>query len=156
MRKQGVSLGHLLSEYISTETLSDVSCESCSEKCGHSKSLTFAKVAFNIFYMIMPMLIILLICFSYPHAFVFIFHELHGYQPVKYVNEKIMFIFLKVFQWHHTVLFNQVLVVRFVYLFINCIINAGYLTLFYAGKYTMGFNSIIAIIKLTNECPGII
>lgn len=47
IRKQGVSLGHLLSEYISTENLSDVACESCSQKHTHSKSLTFAKVIEN-------------------------------------------------------------------------------------------------------------
>lgn len=39
-----LSLGHLLSEYIASENLTDVSCESCNETCNHTKSVTFAKV----------------------------------------------------------------------------------------------------------------
>lgn len=44
VRKQGISLGHLLSEYIATENLMDVTCDSCNSTCTHAKSLTFAKV----------------------------------------------------------------------------------------------------------------
>lgn len=43
-RNPGLSLGHLLSEYIATESLSDVECDSCQATCTHSKSLTFAKL----------------------------------------------------------------------------------------------------------------
>lgn len=44
IKNPGVSLGHLLSEYVSSENLTDVTCESCSETCNHTKSVTFAKV----------------------------------------------------------------------------------------------------------------
>lgn len=44
-KNPGLSLGHLLSEYIAAESLTDVSCESCNESCNHTKSLTFAKVS---------------------------------------------------------------------------------------------------------------
>lgn len=44
IRRQGLSLGHLLSEYVTSETISDVECESCDRTCDHTKSLTFAKV----------------------------------------------------------------------------------------------------------------
>lgn len=40
----GLSLGHLLSEYVASENLTDVTCESCNETCNHTKSVTFAKV----------------------------------------------------------------------------------------------------------------
>lgn len=40
----GLSLGHLLSEYVASENLTDVTCESCDETCNHTKSVTFAKV----------------------------------------------------------------------------------------------------------------
>lgn len=40
----GLSLGHLLSEYVASENLTDVTCESCNETCSHTKSVTFAKV----------------------------------------------------------------------------------------------------------------
>lgn len=40
----GLSLGHLLSEYVASENLNDVTCESCNETCQHTKSVTFAKV----------------------------------------------------------------------------------------------------------------
>lgn len=43
-KNPGLSIGHLLSEYISTENLTDVTCESCNEQCNHTKSVTFAKV----------------------------------------------------------------------------------------------------------------
>lgn len=43
----GLSLGHLLSEYVASENLNDVTCESCNETCQHTKSVTFAKVKFN-------------------------------------------------------------------------------------------------------------
>ncbi|XP_067642016.1 ubiquitin carboxyl-terminal hydrolase 30 homolog [Eurosta solidaginis] len=43
-RRSGLSLGHLLSEYITSEELSDVKCESCNEATNHTKSLTFAKL----------------------------------------------------------------------------------------------------------------
>lgn len=43
-RNHQLSLGHLLSEYIASENLTDVSCESCNETCNHTKSVTFAKV----------------------------------------------------------------------------------------------------------------
>lgn len=41
---QVLSLGQLLSDYIATEQLTDVTCESCHETCSHEKSLTFAKL----------------------------------------------------------------------------------------------------------------
>lgn len=44
MKNPGLSLGHLLSEYVSSENLTDVTCESCNETCNHTKSVTFAKV----------------------------------------------------------------------------------------------------------------
>lgn len=40
----GLSLGHLLSEYVASENLTDVTCESCNETCNHTKSVTFAKL----------------------------------------------------------------------------------------------------------------
>lgn len=40
----GLSLGHLLSEYVASENLNDVTCESCNETCQHTKTVTFAKV----------------------------------------------------------------------------------------------------------------
>lgn len=43
-RRTGLSLGHLLSEYIASENLTDVTCESCNETTIHTKSLTFAKL----------------------------------------------------------------------------------------------------------------
>lgn len=43
-RRTGLSLGHLLSEYIASENLSDVKCDSCNEFTTHTKSLTFAKL----------------------------------------------------------------------------------------------------------------
>lgn len=46
-KNPGLSLGHLLSEYIASENLMDVSCESCNETCNHTKSVTFAKVEKN-------------------------------------------------------------------------------------------------------------
>ncbi|XP_037936400.1 ubiquitin carboxyl-terminal hydrolase 30 homolog [Teleopsis dalmanni] len=39
-----LSLGHLLSEYITSEDLTDVNCESCNETTNHTKSITFAKL----------------------------------------------------------------------------------------------------------------
>lgn len=44
VKNPGLSLGHLLSEYIAAENLTDVTCESCNETCNHTKSVTFAKV----------------------------------------------------------------------------------------------------------------
>lgn len=44
IKKQGLCLGNLLTEYIASEDLSDVTCESCKETTNHTKSLTFAKV----------------------------------------------------------------------------------------------------------------
>ncbi|XP_017852868.1 ubiquitin carboxyl-terminal hydrolase 30 homolog [Drosophila busckii] len=43
-RRTGLSLGHLLSEYITSEELSDVKCDSCNETTTHTKSVTFAKL----------------------------------------------------------------------------------------------------------------
>ncbi|XP_030379063.1 ubiquitin carboxyl-terminal hydrolase 30 homolog [Scaptodrosophila lebanonensis] len=43
-RRSGLSLGHLLSEYITSEDLSDVKCDSCNEITTHTKSVTFAKL----------------------------------------------------------------------------------------------------------------
>lgn len=43
-KNPGLSLGHLLSEYIAPENLSDVVCESCNNTHSHTKSVTFAKV----------------------------------------------------------------------------------------------------------------
>ncbi|BFG02938.1 ubiquitin carboxyl-terminal hydrolase 30 homolog [Drosophila madeirensis] len=43
-RRTGLSLGHLLSEYITSEDLSDVKCDSCNETTTHTKSVTFAKL----------------------------------------------------------------------------------------------------------------
>ncbi|XP_055713493.1 ubiquitin carboxyl-terminal hydrolase 30 homolog [Phlebotomus papatasi] len=44
VRNPGLSLGHLLSEFIAPETLNDVTCESCNETTVHTKTLTFAKL----------------------------------------------------------------------------------------------------------------
>lgn len=44
LKNPGLSLGHLLSDYVASENLSDVTCESCNETCTHTKSITFAKV----------------------------------------------------------------------------------------------------------------
>lgn len=44
IKNPGLSLGHLLSDYVASENLSDVTCESCNETCTHTKSITFAKV----------------------------------------------------------------------------------------------------------------
>lgn len=41
----GLSIGHLLSEYVASENLTDVTCDSCNETCNHTKSVTFAKVS---------------------------------------------------------------------------------------------------------------
>lgn len=49
-KNPGLSLGHLLSEYIAAENLTDVTCESCSATCNHTKSLTFAKVSRIVLY----------------------------------------------------------------------------------------------------------
>ncbi|KAH8338039.1 hypothetical protein KR059_003471 [Drosophila kikkawai] len=43
-RRSGQSLGHLLSDYITSEDLSDVKCDSCNETTTHTKSVTFAKL----------------------------------------------------------------------------------------------------------------
>ncbi|XP_017009347.1 ubiquitin carboxyl-terminal hydrolase 30 homolog [Drosophila takahashii] len=43
-RRTGLSLGHLLSDYITSEDLSDVKCDSCNETTTHTKSVTFAKL----------------------------------------------------------------------------------------------------------------
>ncbi|XP_055842874.1 ubiquitin carboxyl-terminal hydrolase 30 homolog isoform X2 [Episyrphus balteatus] len=43
-RRSGLSLGHLLSEFIASENLTGVKCDSCSETTNHTKSLTFAKL----------------------------------------------------------------------------------------------------------------
>lgn len=47
-KNPGLSLGHLLSEYIAAENLTDVTCESCNETCNHTKSVTFAKVKYKV------------------------------------------------------------------------------------------------------------
>ena len=44
LRRSGLSLGHLLSEYITSEDVSDVKCDSCNELTNHTKSITFAKL----------------------------------------------------------------------------------------------------------------
>ncbi|KAH8420645.1 hypothetical protein KR009_012418 [Drosophila setifemur] len=44
LRKTGLSLGHMLSDYITTEDLTDVKCDSCNETTLHTKSVTFAKL----------------------------------------------------------------------------------------------------------------
>lgn len=44
IKNPGLSLGHLLSDYVASENLSDVTCESCNETCTHTKSITFAKL----------------------------------------------------------------------------------------------------------------
>ncbi|XP_013108051.1 ubiquitin carboxyl-terminal hydrolase 30 homolog [Stomoxys calcitrans] len=43
-RRSGLSLGHLLSDYITPEDVTGVQCESCNETTTHTKSLTFAKL----------------------------------------------------------------------------------------------------------------
>ena len=43
-RRSGLSLGHLLSDYITAEDVNGVKCESCNETTTHTKSLTFAKL----------------------------------------------------------------------------------------------------------------
>lgn len=43
-KNPGLSLGHLLSEYVASENLTDYTCESCNETCNQTKSITFAKV----------------------------------------------------------------------------------------------------------------
>ncbi|XP_005181278.1 ubiquitin carboxyl-terminal hydrolase 30 homolog [Musca domestica] len=43
-RRSGLSLGHLLSDYITSEDVTGVKCESCNETTTHTKSLTFAKL----------------------------------------------------------------------------------------------------------------
>lgn len=43
-RRTGLSLGHLLTEYIASETIADVKCDSCEDTTHHTKSLTFAKL----------------------------------------------------------------------------------------------------------------
>ncbi|KAH8289833.1 hypothetical protein KR054_011574 [Drosophila jambulina] len=43
-RRSGQSLGHLLSDYITSEDLNDVKCDSCNETTTHTKSVTFAKL----------------------------------------------------------------------------------------------------------------
>lgn len=43
-RRSGLSLGHLLSDYITSEEINGVKCESCGETTNHTKSLTFAKL----------------------------------------------------------------------------------------------------------------
>lgn len=54
IKNPGLSLGHLLSDYVSSENLTDVTCESCNETCNHTKSVTFAKVklAYDILHII--------------------------------------------------------------------------------------------------------
>lgn len=47
-KKPGLSLGHLLSEFIAFESLNDVKCESCNETTTHTKSVTFGKVSIPI------------------------------------------------------------------------------------------------------------
>lgn len=43
-RNPGLSLGHLLSEFVAPETLHGVKCEQCNEVTSHTKSLTFGKL----------------------------------------------------------------------------------------------------------------
>uniref|UniRef100_U5ETS9 ubiquitinyl hydrolase 1 n=1 Tax=Corethrella appendiculata TaxID=1370023 RepID=U5ETS9_9DIPT len=43
-KNPGLSLGHLLTEFIQNESLNDVQCESCNESTTHTKSLTFSKL----------------------------------------------------------------------------------------------------------------
>lgn len=44
MTNAGLSLGFLLSEFVTPETISDVTCDSCNEKTNHTKHQTFAKL----------------------------------------------------------------------------------------------------------------
>uniref|UniRef100_A0A1B0FLG1 ubiquitinyl hydrolase 1 n=1 Tax=Glossina morsitans morsitans TaxID=37546 RepID=A0A1B0FLG1_GLOMM len=43
-KRTGLSLGQLLSDYITSEDVTDVKCETCKETTTHTKSLTFAKL----------------------------------------------------------------------------------------------------------------
>uniref|UniRef100_A0A1B0FNL2 ubiquitinyl hydrolase 1 n=1 Tax=Glossina morsitans morsitans TaxID=37546 RepID=A0A1B0FNL2_GLOMM len=43
-KRAGLSLGQLLSDYITPEDVADVKCETCKETTTHTKSLTFAKL----------------------------------------------------------------------------------------------------------------
>lgn len=109
-KNPGLSLGHLLSEYVASENLVDVTCESCNETCTHTKSVTFAKVNVALYSKSLDLVDfnIFSFQFSYQHAYAFIFLGTHGYQLVNCANDKISFIFQKVYRWLHTVLFNQV------------------------------------------------
>lgn len=42
--RRSLSLANLLTDYIATENLTGVACESCEITCDHSKSVTFAKL----------------------------------------------------------------------------------------------------------------
>lgn len=45
--RRPLSLANLMTEYIATENLTGVACESCETTCDHAKSVTFAKVFFK-------------------------------------------------------------------------------------------------------------
>lgn len=108
----GLSLGHLLSEYVASENLNDVTCESCNETCQHTKSVTFAKVInqkIRMFSFLLGLIgLIMLFFISYQHAYAFIFHEIHGCQLDNHANDKMLYIFRRVYRWHRTVLYNPV------------------------------------------------
>lgn len=44
IKKQGLSLGQLLTEFVASEDVTGVTCESCNEPTTHIKSVTFAKL----------------------------------------------------------------------------------------------------------------
>lgn len=43
-RMPGLSVGHLMSEFVKPEVISDVQCEACNKMASHTKSLTFGKL----------------------------------------------------------------------------------------------------------------
>ena len=87
-KNPGLSLGNLLSEFVTSETLHGYMCESCNETTTHEKSVTFGKLP-------------ACLCAS-------TLVEPLGYLLALPLNDKISCIFQKVCQWHLIVLFNLV------------------------------------------------
>lgn len=106
-KNPGLSLGHLLSEYVAVENLTDVTCESCNETCNHTKSLTFAKVNRIEMNSRPNRLLINAFSSSFRRVYVFTSHGTLGCPVVRFVKDKIMFTSPRVYQWLHTVLFSR-------------------------------------------------
>lgn len=138
IKNPGLSLGHLLSEYIAAENLTDVTCESCNETCNHTKSVTFAKVNHKVADFPLDFSqheSFSLKNFSCPPACASIFRATLGCRVDKCWNVRITYIFPKVSRWRRIVLFSQVSV--------KYAISYFTITVWFAWFYFHSFHSFI-------------